>query len=273
MVEVLLSAATYFYLKGKNKLSETAYVLQTGGCRAKCKYCTQSSISLADKTMLSRVKWYPVILEEVVDELSKGFKRFCLQTVIKNGFEDEIVEILSIVKTPHKALTITPVSDKYLYEYKKLGVDYLGVGLDTVERLWSEMGKPYTFREYMDFISRAVEVFGKKHVYVHLVVGLGETDAELIDLMKKLYYMGAEVALFAFTPVKGTPLENHPPPPLERYRRLQKIRFMIAHGYSGGEAAYITSGCPFCDRPYYNEEPRKTLYNIPLVELREGVHH
>jgi biotin synthase len=25
----------------------------------------------------------------------------------------------------------------------------------------------------------------------------------------------------------------------------------------------MTSGCPDCDRPYYNEEPKGPLYNFP----------
>ena len=37
-------------------------------------------------------------------------------------------------------------------------------------------------------------------------------------------------ALFAFTPIRGTRLENNSPPPLESYRRVQLVRFLIVNG-------------------------------------------
>lgn len=264
-MEILLSAGTFFFIKKGLKYSNTAYALQTGGCEGKCAFCTQSSISKSDKTYLSRVKWYLVNVEEIADKLSY-FKRFCLQTVIKKNFENEVIEIIKYIKIP-KSVTITPVSNEVLKNMRKLGVDYLGIGLDTVESLWDKIGKPYTFQTYIEFIRNAVEVFGKKKVYVHLVFGLGEKKEEFVSLMEKIYSLGAEVALFAFTPVKGTPMENSPRPSLQEYREIQKIRFKLSTNGNPNEKAYITSGCPNCDRPFYNEDPREKMYNIPLFNV------
>lgn len=266
-MKVLLSAGTYYFLRGKTaRLSNTAYALQTGGCEGRCRFCSQSIFNNADKSYLSRVRWYLTELEEVAELISSSFSRFCLQTVMKKGFEDEALKILKAVKTKGKSLTIVPVSYDYLVKFKEAGVDYLGVGLDTVERLWDYVGKPFSFQGYLNFIRRGVEVFGRGHVYVHLIVGLGESDEELISLMKELKEIGAEVALFAFTPVKGTPFENLPRPPLERYRRIQRIRYEIFREEAPNASAYFTSGCPSCDRPYYNESPLdKELYNIPFL--------
>ena len=268
-MKVLLSAGTYYYVKKGIKVSETAYALQYGGCEGKCKFCSQSLSNKADKTFLSRVKWYPVEMEEVADSLS-SFSRFCLQTVIKKNFEDEVVEILSLSKNRGKSVTITPVDASYLHKFKELNVDYLGIGLDTVERLWDYVGKPYTFSEYIKFTKEAVSVFGKGHVYVHLIVGLGETDDEIISLMKLIKDIGANVALFAFTPVKGTPFEKMDKPSLSRYRKIQEARYKIFEGKDVSPLAYLTSGCPSCDRPYYNEDPRegKNMYNIPLRDFK-----
>lgn len=267
-MKVLLSAGTYYYVKRGIKISNTAYALQMGGCKGGCKFCSQSLFNKADKFYLSRVKWYPVEFEEIAEKLS-SFSRFCLQTVIKDNFEEEALEILKKVKTKGKSVTTIPVSDDYLVKFKSLGVDYLGTGLDTVERLWDYVGKPLSFKEYMDFIKRAISIFGHRHVFVHLIIGLGETDEEIVSLMKKIYEMGAEVALFAFTPIKGTPFEDLPKPSLERYRRIQRLRYELSKGREDNLGlAYLTSGCPSCDRPYYNESPLdRNLYNIPLREF------
>ncbi|WP_252896688.1 radical SAM protein [Metallosphaera hakonensis] len=238
-----------------------------GGCVNHCKFCSQSLSNSADKSFLSRVKWYSVDIDEVKESLSI-FKRFCLQTVVKPNFEEEMVEIISKISSK-KSVTTTPISSDYLRILKEKGVDYLGVGLDTTEGNWDNAGKPGKFSDYMRFIEEAINVFGRGKVYVHLVYGLGEKEEEFVSLMRTLHFMGAEVALFAFTPVKGTPMSNKNPPKLEDYRRIQRLRFKIYHGVDGGEFSYLTSGCPSCDRPFYNEDPKGLMYNVPLMVRKE----
>ncbi|BCS93997.1 radical SAM protein [Metallosphaera javensis (ex Sakai et al. 2022)] len=266
-MEVLLSAGTYYAIKKGIRYSETAYALMKGGCTNQCRFCSQSLHNNADKNYLSRVKWYNVSLDEVKDMLST-FKRFCLQTVVKPGFQEETLKIVSEIKT-RKSVTTVPISTEHLKLLKEKGVDYLGVGMDTTEGNWENAGKPGKFSDYLDFVRRSLEVIGKGRVFVHLVYGLGENEEEFISLMKELYSMGAEVALFAFTPVKGTPMESRSSPRLEDYRRIQRIRFSLSHGFDGGNLSYLTSGCPSCDRPFYNEDPRGKLYNVPIMVRKE----
>lgn len=33
------------------------------------------------------------------------------------------------------------------------------------------------------------------------------------------------------------------------------------------EEVFITRGCPSCDRPFYNESPKKSIYNFPDTSL------
>jgi biotin synthase len=97
-------------------------------------------------------------------------------------------------------------------------------------------------------------------------------------------------ALFAFTPVRGTALEAKSPPKVESYRRVQLARYLIVHakvrveniqfdaegkitGFGVTEEAldsiiedglpFRTSGCPDCNRPFYNEKPSGPFYNYP----------
>jgi lipoate-protein ligase A len=123
----------------------------------------------------------------------------------------------------------------------------------------------------------------------HLVVGLGETEEELLRATASLLEDGVTVALFAFTPIPGTPMAGHPRPTLASYRRIQAGHFLLRRGavtvsdlrfeagrlasvgltrdsfrqlLAGGEA-FRTSGCPGCNRPYYNERPGQAMYNYP----------
>ena len=151
-------------------------------------------------------------------------------------------------------------------------------------------------------IQEAVEVFGKRFVSTHLIIGLGETEKQAIQFLQKFYDLNITVGLFAFTPVKGTTLEKHPQPPIDSYRRIQLARYLINAGktsYSkirfgrtkeqkerildfGVEKEELdqiitygkpfrTSGCPHCNRPFYNESPGKDLYNYPNDLTEEEV--
>ncbi len=277
MTTLLFSSGTFFFLKGKvnHTYSGTAYALQGGGCTAGCAFCTQSRFS-SNKDMLSRVKWYPMDLEDAKGRIG-AFKRFCLQTVFRPGFREEALQVMSEVNTRGKSLTTVPVDG--LEDFARAGVDYLGVGLDTTEEMFQRIGKPFPFSRYMEFIDEAVHVFGRRKVFVHLVFGLGERKEDFLSLMERIYSMGAEVALFAFTPVRGTPMQDRSSPPIQDYRMVQTVRYYLSRGYPLSSIIkdgrlllpskgyhFNTSGCPTCDRPFYNESPTdKELYNIPKV--------
>ena len=277
----------------------TLYLLQysRSGCAASCAFCPQSRVSKSDKRLLSRIPWPPVELKRIAESLSSKprlLSRVCVQTVVKEGFEEELLEIVEILKSAGSDIPLsvatTPVEKELLRELKNLGVERLGVGLDAASpRVLESVGKPHSWSEYLDFVRGALEVFGRGRVHVHLIFGLGESELEFVETMARLYEMGSEVALFAFTPVKGTPMESVPPPDLESYRKIQLVRYLLSRGIGPREflrvkgtriylrrgpwleralEAFLTSGCPGCNRPFYNETPR-VLYNYPSRELLE----
>ena len=282
----------------------TLYILQYSeeGCEATCAFCPQSRYCKAGKELVSRIPWPRVKLSEVLEALSRRrgvFRRLCVQTVLKEGFEGELLRIVKLLReadpeTPISVAT-TPVSRDVLGDLVEAGVERLGVGLDAASpEVFRKVGKPYSWETYLSFIGEALEVFGRGRVHIHLIFGMGESEEEFLDTMAKLYEMGAEVALFSFTPIPGTPMANRPPPPLERYRVVQVARYLLSRGYkvsefaevregkiilrdeflrAGVERAFLTSGCPGCNRPFYNERPSK-IYNYPSLrtlrrELRE----
>ncbi len=270
------------------------YVLQYGGggCLAGCSFCAQSSRNrFIDKRFLSRITWPRIELSSLISAIRVrgGFiRRICFQTIIKKWFLDEALFIVGeFWRSTGKplSLAITPIPKKMLYEFRDLGVDYLGVGLDAASpRIFRVVGKPYSWDRYLEFIRDGLGVFGPRHVYVHLILGLGEKPLETYVLMEKLIGMGADIALFAYTPIdKGL---YKPILDITYYRETQIVRYLLLRGYSLGEIiddeghvkeeivreiimdpdkyyeAFLTSGCPHCTRPYYNESPRGPFYNL-----------
>ncbi len=266
----------------------TAYLLQSseGGCAGTCAFCPQSSSAGGGGDLLSRIRWPEVELRELVEGMrSSRLVRICVQTIIKEGFEREVIDILREIRgagidLPASVAT-TPVDVDLLREMRRLGVTHLGVGMDAATPEIAEaVGKPFRWEDYLRFAEEALEVFGPGSVFVHLIFGLGESEREFADAMIYLYSRGLQVALFAFTPVRGTPMWGRPSPDLAGYRRMQRLRYALSAGVPPGEAremyergrlpedrrALLTSGCPGCNRPFYNESPSGPIYNYPAAE-------
>jgi biotin synthase-related radical SAM superfamily protein len=275
----------------------TAYLMTywPGRCSNDCAFCAQARSSRADLEKLSRVVWPAFRLDDVVEGLKRGnFARICLQTIDYPGMIEDIFGILGGFSglTLPISVSITPVDSETLEGFRELRVDYIGVGLDVAsERLFREIKPDLSWKEAWEFAGRVVGVFGRKKAVIHVIVGLGETDRELLDTFIRARELGAEVSLFAFTPIKGTRLENREPPSLERYRKIQLMRYLVSIGmedaivFNGDfikgfalsedevakipPAVFMTHGCPGCNRPYYNERPGKEPYNYPFPPKRE----
>lgn len=203
----------------------------------------------------------------------------------------DLLEAFSDLNLPI-SVSITPVDSETLERFKERGVDYIGVGLDVAsERLFREIKPDLSWEEVWDFAGRVIDVFGRGKALLHVIVGLGETDGELVNTFIRAREIGADVSIFAFTPIKGTRLENREPPSLEHYRKIQLAKYLVSIGkedaivfdgdsikgfaLSKDEVAkipttvFMTHGCPGCNRPYYNERPGKEPYNYPLAPKRE----
>jgi biotin synthase len=119
---------------------------------------------------------------------------------------------------------------------------------------------------------------------------LGESERDVVRIIQRLVERGVLPALFAFTPVRGTAMEEHARPSVESYRRVQLARYLIVNGISSfgdlrfdGDGRivdfgvekealqsivnagrpFLTTGCPDCNRPFYNEKPSGPIYNYP----------
>ncbi|AAL80268.1 radical SAM protein [Pyrococcus furiosus DSM 3638] len=281
-------------IKAKMLSSPTTAYLMTyhnGRCLNDCKFCPQARSSKADIEKLSRITWPVFELEDVIKNFHRGnFSRICLQTVDYPELVEDVLKITEALSELGKpiSISITPVSRGTLEELKSNGVDYIGIGLDAGSKEVYEKVKisRYSWDDMWKFLDETVRVFGKGRGVVHLIVGLGEKDIDLLRTIEEVYSRGGSVSLFAFTPIKGTALEKLSSPPIERYRKIQAAHYLIKAGRAKVEdfefddagnliriphkvpyTAFLTQGCPFCNRPYYNERPGRELYNYPSIEV------
>ena len=273
------------------------------GCVGNCTFCPQAEDSPSNKSRLSRVLWPTYSSTDVLEALSKAsrdeLRRICIQAVNYSDFFEDVHALLqgigAATDTP-VSLDTCPLTMDQMRKLKEAGLDRIGIPLDAATPLLfdkvkgSEVKGPFSWEDHMEALRAAVEVFGRDRVMSNLIVGIGETEEEAANFIQALMDMGVQTGLFAFTPIQGTNLHGHPQPPLDSYRRIQVARHMITLRHARSEDmefddggtiigfgadpgilagvlekgdAFCTSGCPGCNRPFYNERPSGPLFNYP----------
>ena len=269
----------------------TAYLLLGGRCLMNCAFCAQARDSQASALHLSRVVWPEYGLEAVLPRLAAAaargaVRRACLQVTVTADAFPHSLSILRAVKAASDLpfdVAILPRSLDQVRALLDAGADHVGFGLDAAsERVFRQV-KGGSWARSLALVEAAAAAFPGR-VALHLIVGLGETEREMAERVQWAHDRGITVGLFAFTPVRGTHLAERPPPPLAAYRRMQAARWLIVHGQARAEGMafdaegrllelggplptdgepFQTSGCPDCNRPFYNEQPGGPLYNYP----------
>ncbi|MBN1920250.1 MAG: radical SAM protein [Anaerolineae bacterium] len=270
----------------------TLYAMVGEACLGACRFCAQARDSHADRKFLSRIAWPPYPLKDVLKALAGEhyLRRICFQTLLTPDLLPILLEMIARIHAVSPlpiSVCMNPVSLESLQQLKSAGVERVGVGLDcATESLFEEVKPGFSWERTHRFLEDVVTVFGRGSV--HLIVGLGESDEELLYKVQVSHDSGYTVAFFAFTPLRGAQLQLSPPP-IERYRALQLARQLIVTGKLRVEAlrfeagrlvnlvvepaalaaafasgtAFRTSGCPDCNRPLYNERPGGVMYNFP----------
>jgi biotin synthase-related radical SAM superfamily protein len=295
-------------------LPTTAYLLtyRNGKCTANCGFCPQAKKSRSRADMLSRVNWPFFPIMQVVDRIEIATKqnkvmRVCVQALNYPTVFDDILSIVSNIRSRCAvpiSISCQPMNNDTIKKLAEAGVERIGIPLDAAtEEIFDKIkGKqargPYVWQRQLMILEDAVKVFGKKMVSTHIIVGLGETEEDLVRIIQLCVDMGVYPALFAFTPISGTALEQSLPPSLSLYRRVQLARYLIIQGkaryknvcfdnegrivdfgvprktlYRTVESGvpFLTSGCPNCNRPYYNEKPGGLIFNFPRMPTVEEI--
>ena len=246
-------------------LPTTCYILFGERCSNDCAFCTQAKNSTADADKLSRVVWPEFDDEKVhnriVDAYAKGkIWRACIQAT-----SSDFLRILDFIEQLTVPVCISiDANEKQVDRLIKECVECITIALDAVtEPIYKKIKGKKDFYEKLDILKNCAKKYPGK-IGTHLIAGIGENEAEMTDMIKWMYEHGINVGLFAFTPVKGTRMENNPAPDLNYYRRIQAEHFKIKNKTDKIEPeAFKTSGCNGCNRPYYNERPGGVIYNYP----------
>jgi len=289
----------------------TAYLMVGGRCAVNCSFCAQARESLADEQSLSRVTWPEYPLGDVCArmrraELHGELVRCCLQVTASRDYVAHTLEVVHTIRASTSLpldVAILPASLGQVEELVAAGVDHIGFGLDAASERVFRRVKGAHWQRMLSLVEGTAGRF-PGHAAIHLIVGLGETEQETVHRALWARDLGVKVGLFAFTPLRGTAMAEASPPSLGQYRRMQTALWLISeHGAGYGHfgfgdfesrpgslveiafpdwlrlladgRAFETSGCPGCNRPFYNERPGGPMYNfartLSQVEIQEAI--
>jgi biotin synthase len=275
----------------------TAYLMQGEKCTQDCGFCPQARTASSRADLLSRVTWAKGKQAEIIDGLSIAFaqgilKRACVQVIDGRSGLEQVRETVQIIK--HNSdipicVSAKLYSQEELLALAELGVDRIGLALDAACARVYNTTKTGSWAEALGQIQEAARLLPGR-ISTHLIVGLGETEEEMVTTLQTMQNLGVTVGLFAFTPVVGTKMALVKPPDIVQYRRIQVANLLISNNLikrdncnfsDSGQlmnyglakqqlkavlqdgTAFQTSGCPDCNRPYYNEKPGGVIYNYP----------
>ena len=286
------------------------------GCRSDCSYCGLARTrpgAYEDKSFI-RVEWPLVETDELVARMARQeekLTRLCI-SMVTHPFSyrdtcDITGRIRANVNTPLSILVAPPTLNRQRLErFKALGVDMIGFGIDAVtedlfRRHRSDVpagGAGLRWEQYWEIVGHARDLFGPWKVNCHTLVGLGETDRDLVDIFVRLRDREIFAYLFCFNPEPDSRLADHPKSPLRRWRRIQLVKHLIESEGLGWEdfefdddealtllrgsellvdgavesgVPFMTNGCPGskgepgCTRPYGSYRPAEPFRDFPFA--------
>ena len=319
-VRVSMAAAMTLGLKPgrmfRNATCDCVNLLENypAGCYANCTYCglARERPGLARDNSFIRVGWplfsTDLVAEAVADNLGR-VGRVCVAMVQDKRAYPDLVEITRRIRrrsdVPISALvTATLLDPAKLEAIRAAGADIVGIGLDAASEavFFRTRGRgargPHSWAQHWALARAARRIFGPMKVNCHVVVGLGETDRDLVELFYRLTSEEIAAYLFSFNPEPGTAMAAVPRPPLARWRRIQLTKHLIERYSLPREAvefdaegalsavraprslvdacladglAFMTNGCPdrdgkmACNRPFGSYRPGEAFRDYPFV--------
>lgn len=293
------------------------------GCYANCSYCglARERPGTAEDNTFIRVSWplFPtdLVAEKIAEkERESTVGRVCIAQVQDARAYRDLVDM---TKRVHRAAPDVPISalvsagtlnEERLGVVKEAGADIIGIGLDAASKevFHETRGRgvrgPHDWDHHWAIARAARRMYGAWKVNFHVILGLGETDKELVDLFFGL--KGEEIAayLFSFNPEPGTVMQDVDRAPIHRTRRIQLAKHLIENEGLPREAVmfddqgaivrldapgvdidavtrsgvpFMTDGCPSrtgevaCNRPYGSYRPGEEFRDYPFQPSSDDV--
>lgn len=197
---------------------------RSGLCPEDCGYCSQSAVSEADIPRY-RLKTVAELVAGARAAAAAGARRYCMVTSARGPSAGDVAHFaraaLAIrAELPALELCVSPgiMGEGEARELRAAGVDYVNHNLNTSRRHYPAICSTHTWDDRVQTVQSAKRA--GLHACSGVIVGLGETDDDLVEVAGALAAIGVDSLPVNFLiPIDGTPLGALEPPPVGRCLR------------------------------------------------------
>jgi biotin synthase len=192
---------------------ETASLLsiKTGGCPEDCGYCSQSA-KYDTGLKATKLMEHDDVVETAKRAKEAGAERFCMAAAWRNPKDkdlDKVCEMVSAVKDlgMETCVTLGMLTDSQAKRLHDAGLDFYNHNVDTSPEFYGNIITTRTMQDRIDTLAHAREA-GLK-VCCGGIIGMGEGDADVVDLAFALRELGVDsLPLNFLLAIDGTPLAD-----------------------------------------------------------------
>ncbi|MBW1598091.1 biotin synthase BioB [Streptomyces sp. JJ38] len=185
--------------------------LKSGLCPEDCSYCSQR---LGSKAEILKYTWLKPdqAAEAAQAGLAGGAKRVCLVASGRGPTDrdvDRVSETIAAIKEQHEGVEVCAclglLSDGQAARLREAGADAYNHNLNTSEATYADITTTHTYADRVETVQQA-QAAGMS-ACSGLIAGMGETDADLVDVVFSLRELDPDsVPVNFLIPFEGTPL-------------------------------------------------------------------
>lgn len=185
---------------------------KSGLCAEDCSYCSQSAVSQAPIDRF-RLKSPEQLLRGAHQAASNQARTYCIVASGRGPDDGELSRVADAVRQIkedtglHICCCLGLLNPDQARTLKQAGVDRINHNLNTSRAFYDDICSTHTYQDRIDTL-RACRDEGLE-LCCGLIVGMGETYQDIIDVSEELQGLGVEsIPVNFLTPIEGTPLQD-----------------------------------------------------------------
>ena len=183
---------------------------QNGSCPEDCNYCAQGKDSKSDIAKY-KLKSEDEIIEEAKIAYENGAFRYCMVSSGRGPKKKRIENMAGTIRKIKEkypielCLSTGFIDDDMAKELKDAGLDRLNHNLNTSEKHYPKICTTHTYQDRINTLMAARNA--NLDVCSGMIVGMGETDEDIINVARKLRELNApSIPVNFLIPIEGTTL-------------------------------------------------------------------
>jgi biotin synthase-related radical SAM superfamily protein len=221
-----------------------AYITVTESCAFRCRYCQVPQLGGRRKSIDEIVRMVESVLHRI--------RAVAVTSGVLTTIEEEEAYVLDVVRHLLRfelpiGVSIYP-AEQTPDRLHALGVAEVKFNIEAATpKLFAAMCPDLDYDLIWGVLQHSVQLFGRGRVFSNVIIGLGETDAEMELCISRLVSRGIIPVLRPLNPLAG--LAGVPRPSAERLKKIFSVheKALAAAGLDTRTALTMCTSCTGCD--------------------------